>query len=227
MNRCYAVVRRVYILIEAILHIASENYYSCELTSKIPVRVSLITINGPEGFGIIESLDGTEAPLKKYMQFMKKSSSIQEIEITHKSELQYWTRAVHTIYGESIHDTVLENGCMTRLPIIVSRGTQVHTILAPSQKKFTQMYENLKKKFTTVNVARVRRYSIGSIDHILTAKQTEAISLTYSNGYYEIPRRCEIKQIAKIAGIKRVAMQERLRRAERAIMQEFVQENNL
>lgn len=214
-------------MIEAILHIASENYYSCELTRKIPVRVSLVTINGPEGFGIIESLDGTEAPLKKYMKFMKKSSSIQEIEITHKSELQYWTRAVHSIDGESIHDTVLQNGCMTRLPIIISKGIQIHTILAPSQDKFSQMYEDLKKSFTTVKVARLRRYSIGSIEHILTAKQIEAIGLAYSNGYYEIPRRCEIKDIAKNAGIKRVAMQERLRRAERAIMQEFVQENNL
>jgi len=187
----------------------------------------LITINGPEGFGIIESLDGTDVPLKNYMEFMKQSSSVQEIEITHESELQYWTRAVHTIEGESIHDTVLENGCMTKLPIIISKGIQVHTILAPSQKKFTEMYENLKKKFTTVKVVRIRRYSISSIDHILTAKQTEAIGLAYSNGYYEIPRRCEIKQIAKNAGIKRVAMQERLRRAEKAIMQEFIQDNNL
>ncbi|MGY5873400.1 MAG: helix-turn-helix domain-containing protein [Candidatus Thorarchaeota archaeon] len=214
-------------MIEAILHIASENYYSCVLTKKIPVRVSLVTINGPEGFGIIETLDGTETPLKKYMKFMKKSSSIQEIEVTHKSELQYWTRAIHTIDGKSIHDTVLENGCMTRLPIIISRGIQVHTILAPSQKKFTQLYESLKKRFTTVKVARIRRYSFGSIDHILTVKQTEAVSLAHSKGYYEIPRRCEIKHIAEDAGIKRVAMQERLRRAERAIMQEFVQENNL
>ena len=214
-------------MIEAVLHIASENYYSCELTKKIPVRISLVAINGPEGFGIIESLDETEKPLKKYMKFMKQSPSVQEVEITHQSELQYWTRAIHTIEGESIHDTVLENGCMNRLPIIISRGVQVHTILAPSQRKFTQMYENLKKKFTTVKVARLRRYSIGSIDHILTVKQIEAIGLAYSNGYYEIPRKCEIKQIAEIAGIKRVAMQERLRRAERAIMQEFVQENNL
>lgn len=209
-------------MIEAILKISSENYYSCELTRSIPVRVSLITINGPEGYGIIESLDGTETPLKKYVKFMKNSSSINEFEITHKSEHQYWTRAVHNISGMSIHDTVLENGCMTRLPIIITEGSQFHTIYAPSQQNFSQMFNKLKGRFTTVKIERVRRYPSGLVSPILTRKQSEAIALAFSQGYYEIPRKTEIQNIAKDLGIKRVAVQERLRRAERAIIKEYV-----
>ena len=214
-------------MIEAVLKISSENYYSCELTRLIPVRVSLITINGPEGFGIIESLDGTEKPLKKYVKFMKKSSSISEFDITHKSDQQYWTRAVHMISGSSIHDTVLEYGCMTKLPIIITKGNQFHTIFAPSQKKFTQMFSSLKNRFTTVKIERIRRYPSGMTAPILTRKQSAAISIAFSDGYYEIPRKTEIKFIAKKLGIKRVAMQERLRRAEREIIKEYVHMNNL
>ncbi len=214
-------------MIEAILQITSENYYSCELTRKIPVRINLVSINGPEGFGIIESLDGTEAPLRKYLKFMKRSSSVLEIEITHKSNLQYWTRAVHSIEGASIHDTVLENGCMTRLPIVILKGSQYHTILAPSQQEFSQVFDSLKKRFTSVKVERVRRYPGGTITPPLTPKQIEAIRLAHTQGYYEIPRKCEVQDIAKKLGIKRVAMQERLRRAERTIMKEFAQEHNL
>ncbi|MHA1136044.1 MAG: helix-turn-helix domain-containing protein [Candidatus Thorarchaeota archaeon] len=214
-------------MIEAILKISSENYYSCELTRSIPVRVSLVTINGPEGFGIIESLDGTEKSLQKYVKFMKNSSSISEFEVTHKSDQQYWTRAVHTITGESIHDAVLENGCMTRLPIIITKGSQFHTIYAPSQKAFSQMLSNLKERFTSVKIERVRRFPSGMTSPLLTRKQSEAIALAFSHGYYEIPRETEIEPIAKYLGIKRVAMQERLRRAERAIIKEYVHMNNL
>jgi len=214
-------------MIEAILQIASENYYSCELTRTIPVRVSLITINGPEGFGIIESRDGTEAPLKKYTKFMKKSPSILEFEITHKSSLQYWTRAVHSIDGASIHDTILESGCMTKLPIIISRGSQYHTILAPSQEEFSQLFDSLKERFTSVKIEKLRRYPSGVIAPILSPKQMEAVLLAYARGYYEIPRKCEVQDISKEVGIKRVAMQERLRRAERTIMKEFVHAHNL
>ena len=214
-------------MIEAILQITSENYYSCELTQNIPVRINLVSINGPEGFGIIESLDGTEAPLRKYLKFMKRSSSVLEIEITHKSNLQYWTRAVHSIDGPSIHETVLENGCMTRLPIVISKGSQYHTILAPSQQEFSQVFDSLKERFTSVKIERVRRYPGGIVAPLLTPKQIDAIRLAYTRGYYEIPRKCEIQEIAKKLGIKRVAMQERLRRAERTIMKEFVQEHKL
>ena len=213
-------------MIEAVLKITSENYYSCELTRTIQVRVSLVTINGPEGFGIIESLDGTEKPLKKYVRFMKKSASISEFSITHKSEHLYWTRAVHKIKGESIHGTVLENGCMTRLPIIITGGSQYHTIYAPSQREFSQMFNSLKERFTSVKIERVRRFPTGMTSPILTRKQSDAIAIAFSHGYYEIPRGTEIKIIAKDLGIKRVAMQERLRRAEKAIIREYVHMNN-
>jgi len=214
-------------MIEGILRIASENYYSCELTRSIPVRVSLVTINGPEGFGIIDSLDGTERPLKKYVKFMRQSSSISEFEVTHKSDQQYWTRAVHNIKGNSIHDTVLESGCMTRLPILIANGSQYHTILAPSQLEFSQMFSKMKERFTTVKIERIRRHPSGMTSPILTRKQSDAVALSFSYGYYEIPRQCEVQDIAEVLGIKRVAMQERLRRAERAIMREYVQVNNL
>ncbi|TFG32087.1 hypothetical protein EU528_04495 [Candidatus Thorarchaeota archaeon] len=214
-------------MIETVLKISSENYYSCELTRSILVRVSLITINGPEGFGIIETLDGTETPLKKYVKSMKQSPSISEFEVTHKTEELYWTRAVHTIEGESIHNTVLQNGCMTRLPIIITGGSQFHTILAPSQKHFSQMYSSLKERFTSVKIERVRRYASGMASPILTRKQSDAIAIAFSNGYYEIPRKTKIQKIAKDLGIKRVAMQERLRRAERAIIKDYIHRHNL
>ena len=214
-------------MIEAVLKISSENYYSCELTRTIPVRVSLITLNGPEGFGIIESLDSTERPLKKYVKKMKQSSNIVEFEVTHKTDQLYWTRAVHQIEGKSIHETVLANGCMTRLPIIIAGGGQFHTIYAPSQKQFSLMFHSLKERFTTVKIERVRRYPSGMTSPILTRKQSEAIALAQKKGYYDIPRKTDVETIAKVLDIKRVAMQERLRRAERAIIKEYCDINTL
>ena len=154
---------------------------------------------------------------------MKKSPSISEFEVLHKSELLYWTRAVHNITGKSILDTVLETGCMTRLPIIITRGYQSHSILAPSQKKFAQMFAKLKKRFTSVSIERVKRYPDGMTQSLLTRKQMDAISLAYFRGYYEIPRESELDHLSKDLGIKRVAMQERLRRAEKKIIRCIIQ----
>ncbi|MFW9961235.1 MAG: helix-turn-helix domain-containing protein [Candidatus Thorarchaeota archaeon] len=208
-------------MIEAVLRIASENYYSCEITRTIPVRVSLIAINGPEGFGIIESLDGTETPLKKYTKSMKQSKSILEFEVTHRSETQYWTRARHFMKDKSILETVLESGCMTKLPIIISNGKQTHTILSPTQMEFSRMFNNLRSRFTSVELERLRRYPSSITNPLLTKKQEQAFRIAWMKGYYEIPRKSEIEPLAFKIGIKRVAFQERLRRAERAIVREF------
>jgi len=49
-------------MIEARLEITAEGYYSCDITRTVPVRVDLVSINGPLGFGIIQSLTGKEKP---------------------------------------------------------------------------------------------------------------------------------------------------------------------
>jgi len=180
-----------------------------------------VAINGPEGFGIIESLDGTENPLKKYARSMKRSKSIIEFEVTHRSETQYWTRARHFMKDKSILETVLESGCMTKLPIIIANGKQTHTIFAPTHIEFSRMFDNLKRRFTSVELERLRRYPSSISNPLLTKKQEQAFRIAWMRGYYEIPRKSEVESLASKIGIKRVAFQERLRRAERAIVREF------
>ena len=211
-------------MIEAKLEITAEGYYSCDITKKIPVRVDLISINGPLGFGIIQSLTGEEKPLIDYVKALEKSSSIVEVRVTYESPEQYWTEVTHKLRRKSIHETILESGCMTRLPIVIEGGTQKHQLLAPDTNAFRTAFDNLRSRFLKVRVLNVRRSPRGSLGPGLTQKQLDAVRLAISNGYYDMPRRSEIQKLAKKLKIKRVAMQERLRRAERTIMNQFADE---
>ncbi|MFX0094412.1 MAG: helix-turn-helix domain-containing protein [Candidatus Hodarchaeota archaeon] len=208
-------------MIQSKLLVSSQDYYSCELTQKIPVRVSIVTINGPEGFGILESLNGDENTLKKYVSQLKNSKNIIEVNITYQSANVYWTRVIHKLDHPSIYDTVLESGSMTLLPIIIEKGIQIHTVLSPTSEALKQVLEKLRTRFTTVNVKWLSSGSMNSSQMLLTPKQLEAFKLAYKTGYYDIPRRSNVIQLAKQLGIKRVALQERLRRAELRIMTEF------
>ena len=211
-------------MIEAKLEITAEGYYSCDITRKIPVRVDLVSINGPLGFGIIQSLSGEEKPLIDYVKALKKSTSIAEVRVTFKTPEQYWTEVTHKLKRKSIHDTILESGCMSRFPIVIEGGTQVHHLLAPDTSAFRLAFDNLRSRFAKVHVLNVRRSPRGTLGPGLTQKQLDAIKLAISNGYYEMPRRSEIEKLARKLQIKRVAMQERLRRAERTIMRQFAEE---
>ncbi|MGY5862803.1 MAG: helix-turn-helix domain-containing protein [Candidatus Thorarchaeota archaeon] len=211
-------------MIQAKVLISTEDYYTCEITRTIPVRVSITTINGPVGFGIIEALTGGEESLKQYVSAMRASPSVIEIEITYQSPTVYWTRVVIQPDTPSIYETVLESSCMTRLPVIIQRGVQEHTILAPSREAFRDMLNSLKARFSTVQLKRIRSSATGMPEHGLTTKQMEAVSLAFKFGYYNIPRRTTIAKMSKRLGIKRVALQERLRRVERTLVNDFVEE---
>ncbi|MHA2207859.1 MAG: helix-turn-helix domain-containing protein [Candidatus Thorarchaeota archaeon] len=210
-------------VLQCTIEVGAEDYYSCDLTRKIPVRVTLVTINGDTGFGITESSKGDEEAIKDYIKGLESSPSIKEVNILHRSQDAYWTRVVHRLNRASIHETILDSGCMTRLPIVVENGLQYHTVLAPSQDTLSTLIRSLRKGFPHVRIRRLRSQPKASFRVALTEKQQEAFLLAFQSGYYEMPRKSRIDKMCKKLGIKRVAMQERLRRAERRIISEFAE----
>lgn len=210
-------------VLSCILQISSEHYYSCELTRKIPVRVSIVTIDGDSGFGIVEPLDGNEKSVKRYVSELEKSSSTKEVEVTYSSPNGYWTRVVHKLDSPSIYATILQSGCMTNLPIIIEKGIQSHTVLFPSQEKLRGLLYLLRTRYTNVSIKKIRSVPIGLSRVSLTKKQEEAFRLVFNSGYYSIPRQSHLEELSGQLDIKRVALQERLRRAELQIMTAYAE----
>lgn len=211
-------------VLHCVVEIGSEHYYSCELTGRIPVRVSIMTIHGDTGFGIVESLDDSESSIQQYIDELQMSESTLTVEVTHKAPQAYWTRVVHRIDGPSIYDTVLQSGCMTYLPIVIEQGIQTHSVLAPSRKVLRDLLHMLREHFSDVRIKRLRSSPTGLSRAVLTSKQSVAFKLAFASGYYEIPRHCRIEDLAANLGIKRVAMQERLRRAEQRILKSYAEQ---
>jgi predicted DNA binding protein len=180
-----------------------------------------VSINGDIGFGIIESLEGGEESIKAYIEELSQSSSIENVEVTYSSPEAYWTRVVHKMESDSIYETILKNECMTRLPVTIQGGIQYHVVLAPSNQLLKKLLGNLKSKFTSAKLVQIRSNPSSPFESILTAKQKAAFLLAFREGYYEMPRRIYITELAERLGIRRVAMQERLRRAEFRIMADF------
>jgi len=206
------------------IEISSEHYYSCELTAKIPVRVSIMTINGDVGFGIVEPLQHEEKSIQEYIHELDKSANTASVSVTYRTPHAYWTRVVHKLDGPSIYQTILQSGCMTYLPIVVERGIQTHTVLAPSNDVLSKMLHMLRERFSYVRIKRVRSTPTTIFGPKLTPKQSKAFNLAWNSGYYKIPRRCTIEELGEKLGIKRVAMQERLRRAEQRILSAYADE---
>ncbi|NHJ01430.1 MAG: hypothetical protein EAX86_04775 [Candidatus Heimdallarchaeota archaeon] len=208
-------------MIHTKLVIYSKDYYSCELTKKYPVRVTIVSIQLPEGYGYIEALNGNEESIRSYIDAIQKSKDIIKFEITYSSPILYWTRTIHQLDYPSIYETVLNSGNMSILPITISNGLQYHTILSPDRTYLKNLLKLLKVRFTSVKIQSTSSIPFGFQQSLLTVKQLEAFQLAFKSGYYRIPKQIKLTELAPKLGIKRVAMQERLKRAELKILQEF------
>ncbi|MHA2211950.1 MAG: helix-turn-helix domain-containing protein, partial [Candidatus Thorarchaeota archaeon] len=146
------------------------------------------------------------------------------VDVTFKSPVGYWTEVVHHLGSPSIYDTVLQSGCMTQLPIIIQRGIQTHRVLAPTRSALRDLLDSLRSRFAKVSVKLLKSTQLGAANVSLTEKQKEAFLLATSRGYYSIPRDVKLEDLCEELGIKRVAMQERLRRAELQILNSYAEE---
>ena len=208
------------------LLISEPDYYSCELTKKFPIKVTLIAINGNTGFGINESLNSNEDTLQDYISELKKNPSVINVDITYKAPFLCWTRLVHKLKKPSIYETILLNNSMSLLPIIIENGTQSHTVLSPSKNDFKTLHSKLKKSFSIVSIKQLSTTPLNSNLNVLTGKQASAIKVAYNSGYYNIPRVKTALELSDQIGISRVTFQERLRRAEKRIVEYYLQETS-
>ena len=214
-----------YLVIRSKIAISTEHSYSCELSKKIPHRNTVLAVNGPEGLGFVEALDKKKATLDEYVKLMKKSDQIIEFCITHKTPTRYWNRSKHKLDYPSIHDSILESGSMTILPIFIENGVQYHNILSPTAKNFRKLLSFLKERFTDVNIRALSSKPTETLQDFLTDKQYETLMLAHRKGYYEIPRKITLEEIGEELGVKRVACQERIRRAEQKIIGFYVKDS--
>ena len=212
-------------MIRSKIAISTEKYYSCELSKKIPIKISVLAVNGPEGLGFVEALDKKKETLDEFVRLMKKSDQILEIKITHKTPLRYWNKVKHHLDYPSIHDSILESGSMTIMPITIENGIQYHNILSPNPNSFRKLLKYLQERFTDVNIRALSSKPTETLQDFLTDKQFETIMLAHRKGYYEIPRKITLEEIGEELGIKRVACQERLRRAEKKIVDFYVKDS--
>ncbi len=212
-------------MIRSKIAISTEHYYSCEVSKKIPIKISVLALNGPEGLGIVEALDRKKETLEEFVKLMKKSDQIIEFNVTHKTPTMYWNKVKHKLDYPSIHDSILESGSMTILPIIIENGIQYHNILSPSADSFRKLLGYLQERFTDVNIRALSSKPTETLQDFLTDKQYETIMLAHRNGYYEIPRRITLEEVGEELGIKRVACQERIRRAEQKIINYYVKDS--
>lgn len=125
--------------------------------------------------------------------------------------------------------TIMAAGCTILWPAVYRDGWESYAILAPTEARLRALVRKLER-FGTVDVqtaADVPAEAVGATVPVadlasgLTKRQLEAVLLAVREGYYEVPRRAEARELAARVGLGRSTFEEHLRKGEQHVMRRF------
>ncbi|HYK92482.1 MAG TPA: helix-turn-helix domain-containing protein [Thermoplasmata archaeon] len=117
--------------------------------------------------------------------------------------------------------TLLRFAVLRWLPITVRAGVADWTVLCP-RADWHPFLADLQKRVPEVTVVATGVHSLRSPEGPLTRRQAEVYRQAVIDGYYELPRRISMSDLAKKLGCSKSTLFEVLRRAERKMMRHDV-----
>ncbi|MBN2122413.1 helix-turn-helix domain-containing protein [Candidatus Micrarchaeota archaeon] len=170
---------------------------------------------------------------KKLIELHKKAPFVKQMEIVSLSK-DSADVLMATEADVGISHALAKSKCFSLEPVVTHHGVDNVLLFAPSFSAFREFLEMLPDDFE-IKIKR-KRYitdgvsagfstfsSVGFLElkaasELLSEKQREIFNLAVSKGYYEVPKKLTIRELAGITGIKASTLQEHLSKAESKLL---------
>ena len=174
-----------------------------EILSILPtekmVGNALVKISGP----------GLENILKE----IKKHSSCFELHIIDNSED---SKIVNVKTNDPwLLISLIKSEVILKMPVIVENGVATWEVLAPHEKiaKFNELLSEKNVKFKLKSITKYKK------EVTLTKRQSEVLDLAVKLGYYEIPRKITLTELADKLEIAKSTLSGIIRRIDKKLIQ--------
>jgi len=172
---------------------------------------------------LVGTISGEEKNIKKALLLLKKSKYVSKIEIDNnflmillKEEISY-----SPFYKPSF--IYLE-------PVLIEKGIYYYNVASWNRKDIEDLLhfveKNWKYEIFSLKKEKISNISVTNIKPNLTDKQKNAYDLAVKQGYYEYPKKTEIRKLAKITGLSSSTFQQHLRNAEKKLSSFYVEIGN-
>ncbi|MFX1297983.1 MAG: helix-turn-helix domain-containing protein [Promethearchaeota archaeon] len=111
--------------------------------------------------------------------------------------------------------SLIKSEIILKMPVIVQNGIAQWEVLAPHEKinKFTILLEEKKIKFELKSIGKHKE------ETIFTLRQSEVLDQALKLGYYEIPRKITLTELASTLNIAKSTLSGILRRIDKKLVQ--------
>jgi predicted DNA binding protein len=196
----------------------------CLMTSLRPGTVAM-QISADEECDVI-LVQGDPDEVERVVRHIE-SDHLQPFDVMARTSTSALVRTRNPSTG--VIPTILASGCTLLWPAVYRDGWEQYAVLAPNEARLRLLVRRLEQFGTTIlqGAADVPAEAVGASIPVadlasgLTKRQLDAILLAVGEGYYEVPRKVEARDLAARTGIGRSTFEEHLRKGEQQVMQRF------
>jgi len=207
-------------MIVAGLRISIDNFWACEISRRFPeASFRLIDIHPSkreDSRGILEAKGRFDAhAIRKFLD----SSG----EISRASVLEHGRSLVLFSIGFShgkLAPVVVDSGVHIRPPLLLEKGSILVNVFGTEREIVGFLSSAKKLSGVIVSIAEKSRLGIFK-KPLLTAQQERTLRAALDSGYYSIPRRIEVRALAKRLGLSTSTAAEHLRKAESKVIGDY------
>lgn len=202
---------------EALLEVEHAGCYTSDLTRRLGVTITVLSGHAtPEGSVGLWELTGPDDVLPRAVEELRAHRNILRAVVLRRAPGSWILETVDT--EAEVSSALIGAGLVFLPPVRIRGGTETYRVFALDRKQVDRAVRAL----TPRNRVRVRalRERVGAASPLagLSAPQREALELAFREGWYDRPRRADQETLARMLGVSRPALAERLARAEANVM---------
>jgi len=122
--------------------------------------------------------------------------------------------------------TMTENVFYIKPILVDNRGVEHWELASWSREELMKFYNRVKNetyeleffKILKLKEEKIKDLYFPNVMPLLTEQQEKAILLAFEEGYYEFPRKIDLKKLSEISGLSLSAYREHLRKAEKKLL---------
>ncbi len=147
-------------------------------------------------------------------------TGVREVELVETGPSATEYRVVHST--ANLLGGLAKLHLMPRLPFLIREGQATWVVVA-SEAKIRTLYGHLRETTPGVTIESLRHGGQGAELSMLTRRQREIFGYAMSNGYYEVPRRVSLTELAETLGLAKSTLSESLATIERKILKDVME----
>ena len=202
-------------MIEVELSVYMKGNYGCEITKKYPALVLEVVSGYSEKGktqGLLKSNWSCDA-LKTIQKEIESFAQVKKVEVLESGYIKIVINSSEFPLATLIHKA----GAFYVYPILFLKGREVCTIVFENKEKLQAVLNQL----TDWKIVRIGNVSIQFDLEDLTPQQLRAVNLAIEKGYFEIPKKVNLKELSTQMKISRTTFLEHLRKAEKKILSKY------